>query len=75
MNLTMLFITHDLRVAAQLCDSIAVMRRGEIVEYGAADLVLTRPQSDYTRALVAAVPGKAWDLARAAADRPAIHVP
>ncbi|HZS89026.1 MAG TPA: ATP-binding cassette domain-containing protein [Chloroflexota bacterium] len=75
MHLTMLFITHDLRVAAQLCDSIAVMRRGEIVEYGAADLVLTRPQSDYTRALVAAVPGKAWDLARAAADRPAIHVP
>jgi peptide/nickel transport system ATP-binding protein len=74
MHLTMLFITHDLRVAAQLCDSIAVMRRGEIVEYGAADLVLTRPQSDYTRALVAAVPGKAWDLARAAADRPAIHM-
>src|SRR3546814_5563535 len=43
-NLTMLFITHDLRVAAQVCDSIAVMWRGEIVEYGPTEQVFSRAE-------------------------------
>ncbi|OZI17457.1 microcin ABC transporter ATP-binding protein [Bordetella genomosp. 7] len=57
-----LFITHDLRVAAQICDTIMVMQRGIVVETGAADIVLTQPSHDYTRALIDAAPGRGWDF-------------
>lgn len=60
MNLSMLFITHDLRVAAQVCDRLAVMRYGEIVETGATAKLFANPQHSYTRDLLAAVPGKEW---------------
>src|SRR5688500_11927276 len=57
LGLTMLFITHDLRVAAQVCDTIAVMHAGEIVEHGPTGLIFASPQHPYTRELLAAVPG------------------
>jgi ABC-type glutathione transport system ATPase component len=60
LGLTMLFITHDLRVAAQVCDRIAVMRRGEIVEQGFTTDVFGHPAHEYTRALLDSVPGNAW---------------
>ncbi|MGH7715284.1 MAG: ATP-binding cassette domain-containing protein, partial [Vulcanimicrobiaceae bacterium] len=60
LNLAMIFITHDLRVAAQICDSIAVMRSGQIVEYGTASDVYADPKHPYTRELFSAVPGKSW---------------
>jgi peptide/nickel transport system ATP-binding protein len=60
LHLTMLFITHDLRVAAQVCDRIAVMRRGEIVELGPTEELFARPSHPYTRELLDAVPGKNW---------------
>lgn len=56
MNLTMIFISHDLSVVHYMADDIAVMRRGRIVEYGTADDVFHHPQAEYTRTLLAAVP-------------------
>jgi len=58
-----LFITHDLRVAAQICDHVAVMQHGKIVEQGPAAQVLNHPQQAYTRALLDAAPGRGWDFA------------
>ena len=57
-GLSMLFITHDLRVASGLCDRIVVMQSGKIVETGAAASVCGSPRETYTRELVAAIPGK-----------------
>ncbi|WP_427183721.1 ABC transporter ATP-binding protein [Bordetella bronchialis] len=55
-QLAMVFITHDLRVAGEMCDHIAVMQRGRIVEYGATAEVLRNPRHAYTRTLIDAVP-------------------
>ncbi|WP_454690949.1 ABC transporter ATP-binding protein [Achromobacter aloeverae] len=55
-RLSMVFITHDLRVAGEMCDEIAVMQRGEIVEYGKTAQVLGDPRHPYTRKLIDAVP-------------------
>ena len=60
LGLSMVFITHDLRVAAQICDRIAVMRDGSIVEQGDTADVFARPQHPYTRDLLASVPGRLW---------------
>jgi peptide/nickel transport system ATP-binding protein len=60
MALAMLFITHDLRVAAQICDAVAVMRHGEIVEQGPTAQIFLAPQHAYTTTLLAAVPGRHW---------------
>ena len=55
-ELSMLFISHDLAVVAQVADRVAVMRHGEIVEQGSVMQVLTRPQHPYTRSLLASAP-------------------
>jgi peptide/nickel transport system ATP-binding protein len=60
LELAMLFITHDLRVAAQVCDHVAVMQAGRVVEYGPAREVFATPRHEYTRALFAAAPGRGF---------------
>ena len=65
-DLAVLFITHDLRVAAQICDRIAVMQQGVVVEQGATAEVFAAPKHDYTRALFEAAPGRAVEFGAAA---------
>ena len=60
LQLSILFITHDLRVAAQVCDRIAVMRAGQVVEMGDSVDIFEHASHPYTRALLAAVPGRHW---------------
>jgi peptide/nickel transport system ATP-binding protein len=64
LNLAMLFITHDLRVAAQVCHEVAVMEKGIVVEYGPVADVFLRPQHPYTKALLAAAPGRDWEFGK-----------
>jgi peptide/nickel transport system ATP-binding protein len=65
LNLAMLFITHDLRVAAQVCDHVAVMSQGRVVEYGPANEVFVTPKHAYTKALFAAAPGRDFAFGQA----------
>jgi peptide/nickel transport system ATP-binding protein len=58
LELAMLFITHDLRVAAQVCDQLAVMQAGRVVEYGPTAQLFAQPRHPYTQALLAAAPGR-----------------
>lgn len=60
LDLSLLFVTHDLRVAAQLCDRIMVMQKGEIVETGATEAVFANPEHPYTQALLDSIPGRDW---------------
>ena len=60
-GLTVLFISHDLGVVRRVCDETVVMRRGEIVEAGPTEELLSRPSDDYTRLLIDSVPRPVWD--------------
>ena len=55
-GMAILFVSHDLAVIAELCDRVAIMRSGEVIEQGATREVIAAPQQDYTRELLAAVP-------------------
>jgi peptide/nickel transport system ATP-binding protein len=66
-GVSMIFITHDLRVASQISDEIAVMQKGRIVEHGPPSQIFLNPQSAYTRELVAAIPGEQPGGARSVA--------
>ena len=53
-KLTLLFVTHDLAVVRHLCESVAVLERGRLIEHGATDSIWSSPSTDYTRRLIAA---------------------
>ncbi|MCB1470704.1 MAG: ABC transporter ATP-binding protein, partial [Rhizobiaceae bacterium] len=59
-HLAMIFITHDLRVASQICDQVIVMSRGRVVEAGTAMQIFRNPRETYSRQLVQAIPGADW---------------
>jgi len=72
----LLFITHDLSVVAQIADRVAVMQLGKIVEQGTRDDVLFAPQHEYTKELLAALPGnlERLDLPKVEAPTPLIRL-
>ena len=65
LQIALVFITHDLRVAAQVCDTVLVMHRGRIVERGSPQQIFDAPQHTYTQRLIAAVPGQQWNPTQA----------
>ena len=56
LNLSFIFISHDISVVRYFCDRVAVMHRGKVVEMGPAEDICTRPQAPYTQSLISAVP-------------------
>jgi peptide/nickel transport system ATP-binding protein len=67
-----LFITHDMGVVAEIADEVLVMNQGEMVEGGPCEQVLRRPKAEYTRQLLAAVPGMTPPVAKPAFSGPAL---
>jgi peptide/nickel transport system ATP-binding protein len=63
LNLSLVFITHDLRVAATICDRSVVMQKGKVVEIGDTHEIFTRPKMAYTRLLLEAIPGREMEQA------------
>ncbi|MBO1111191.1 ABC transporter ATP-binding protein [Bordetella petrii] len=61
LQIALIFITHDLRVAAQICHAVLVMHQGKVVEYGSPGQIFDQPRHAYTQKLIAAVPGQHWD--------------
>ena len=67
LGLSLLFITHDLAVVRQVVDTVHIMHRGRIVESGSVDDVMDHPQDEYTRRLIASIPGEEHDMTTLAA--------
>ena len=62
LNLSLIFITHDLRVAAQICDRVMVMKKGQVVEIGTGAEIFDAPKNVYTKGLIEAIPGRLKEM-------------
>ncbi|WP_154792110.1 ABC transporter ATP-binding protein [Occultella kanbiaonis] len=62
LSMTMIFITHDLGVVAEIADDVVVMRHGKVVETGPVDQIFHDPQHDYTKELLASLPQRSAPL-------------
>jgi peptide/nickel transport system ATP-binding protein/oligopeptide transport system ATP-binding protein len=58
MNLSYLFISHDLRVVRHIADEVAVMHQGRLIEQGRVDEIYNAPTQPYTRNLLNSIPGR-----------------
>lgn len=74
-QMSLVYITHDLALAAAACDRIVVLDAGRVIESGPTADVVSRPRESVTRALVAAVRARADAVSRVRGDRPTIQVP
>ncbi|MEO6124001.1 MAG: ABC transporter ATP-binding protein [Ilumatobacteraceae bacterium] len=70
LGLSLLFITHDLAVVRQVVDTVHILYRGEVVESGPVDEVMDHPQHEYTRRLIASIPGEDHDIAATQGETP-----
>jgi peptide/nickel transport system ATP-binding protein len=68
LGLTYVFVSHDLAVVRQIADTVSVLRNGQQVDYGAVQEIFTHPNSDYTRELIEAIPGKKFPLSHRVTD-------
>jgi peptide/nickel transport system ATP-binding protein len=68
LGVTYVFVTHDLEVVAQVAHDVAVMQRGEVVEFGTTEQIFERPAHEYTQSLLEAIPGRRHARAAASAD-------
>ena len=74
LGLSLLFITHDLAVVRQVVDTVHILYRGEVVESGPVDDVMDRPQHEYTKRLIASIPGEEHDMTTITSRAPAVEV-
>ena len=72
LGLTYLFVAHDLAVVRHICDRVLVMHRGRVVETGTVEDVFERPQQDYTKLLLSAIPSPDPDVPLEPLDRQAL---
>ncbi|HLJ46419.1 MAG TPA: ABC transporter ATP-binding protein [Bryobacteraceae bacterium] len=70
LNMAILFISHDLLSVASLCERVAILDHGAIVETGATEQLFSTPRHQYTRALLGAIPRQLGNLARAVSEEP-----
>jgi peptide/nickel transport system ATP-binding protein len=68
-GLSIILVSHDLGVVAQMCDRVMVMKDGKVVETGAVDEIIERPRQDYTRRLIASQPSLMTPAARTVGER------